>query len=353
MRTVAVIAWLVVLTGSAGAIEVEVVASAPHGLFYLLECLREEPHHSQQLREVFRARHPLSSEEESALADYRALMEGRWANLTFPATEIQERSLAHVLEVLAVRADSVPHFLEDARALLGPADSAVLTRACKLLEPSYRQLVWESSRPDLERQIGELKAQFEHGGANDRLQQAARFYESRWPADQGFLVVLTPVPREPGQKIVTHGHSNGHLQVVEAASGATQREAASVVFHELCHALYGTRAPEAEQELVGWFAGDSYPYQQLNEALATAVGNAWFHRLLTGDVPSKPWYHDTYVDGYAREVYPLVEEYLHEGRSLDELFAARAAAAFAARFPQAGHDPALVLRRVLLLALDE
>lgn len=208
--------------------------------------------------------------------------------------------------------------------------------------PLYEKLIYRPCLPGLTDQLRELEAELRE--APERLATVAALYDSTWPPDEAFVVALTPIPRRPEEHFEAFGHSDGWFEVVEAPQGAPVKGQAGVILHELCHSLWSNRSPETVERLKRAFPEAAY--DQLNEGLATALGNGWFGQ----GRPDQPWYNDPIIDGFAKALLPLLLPYLEARKPLDEEFAARAAAAFAARFPEADTDPVVVLRKVLLIA---
>lgn len=336
---------LVLLLAPARAWEVRVQATPVHGTLYLLESLRGEAHHSRQLDKVFRQRHPLTPAEERLLADYSHLLEDEaWNTLRLPGDGEKQRKLAEVLEGITLQSRDLEDFLERTRPLLSTRDHARLSQVFRHFGPLYLEHVFTPCQPGLERQVQDLRADLEARHADDCLATIAALYQSDWPSEEAFVVALTPIPREPGEHFEAFGHSDGYFEVVEAPQGAPVLGSSGVILHELCHSLWSNRSPETAEAFRRLFPEAAY--DQLNEGLATALGNGWFGQAGAGE----SWYNDPIIDGYAKALLPLLKPYLEARQPLDAAFAARAAAAFAATFPQADHDPSVVLRKVLLIA---
>lgn len=336
---------LVMLLAPVRAWEVRVQATAVHGTLYLLESLRGEAHHSRQLARVFRLRHPLTPAEESMLADYAHLLEDEaWNTLRLPGDGDKRRKLAEVLEGITLQSRDTEDFLERTRPLLSTRDHARLSQVFRHFSPLYREQIDGPCRPGLERQVEELRRDLQARHAADCLATIALLYQSQWPPQEAFVVALTPIPREPGEHFEAFGHSDGYFEVVEAPQGAPVLGSSGVILHELCHSLWSNRSPETVEAFRRLFP--EAVYDQLNEGLATALGNGWFGQAR----PDEAWYNDPIIDGYAKALLPLLQPYLEARQPLDAPFAARAAAAFAATFPEADHDPSVVLRKVLLIA---
>ena len=66
-------------------------------------------------------------------------------------------------------------------------------------------------------------------------------------------------------------------------------------------------------------AADELVNDALSEALATALGGAWFVAQIAGDVPARAWYDNEAVDALARRIYPKVSSGIGRGEPLDLL----------------------------------
>ncbi|HEY9716484.1 MAG TPA: hypothetical protein V6C69_03365 [Trichormus sp.] len=59
-------------------------------------------------------------------------------------------------------------------------------------------------------------------------------------------------------------------------------------------------------------------YFELNEALATALGQGWFrHITYPQEAPGEVWYGREITDNFARGLYPLVDDYIPARLSRD------------------------------------
>lgn len=93
--------------------------------------------------------------------------------------------------------------------------------------------------------------------------------------------------------------------------GASAVQILGVLIHEAVHWTLDHRPhPLAADELVN---------DALSEALATALGGAWFVAQIAGDVPARAWYDNEAVDALARRIYPKVSSGIGRGEPLDLL----------------------------------
>ncbi|HJY13086.1 MAG TPA: hypothetical protein VJ304_09890, partial [Flavobacterium sp.] len=64
----------------------------------------------------------------------------------------------------------------------------------------------------------------------------------------------------------------------------------------------------------------NYAYQIMNEALATALGNGYVYEQLDGKIDTQDWYNKKYINQIAKQIYPLVKEYIDQKKSIDKNF---------------------------------
>jgi hypothetical protein len=237
--------------------------------------------------------------------------------------------------------------------LLPPAEHRQLLEILRAFEPAYDALVWRPSRAKLERYRRRLAAMARKARLGQLFDRVARFYRSHWPDSVPLTVVLHPIPAARGH---TTAYVIANVAPVEAL--LDEKDLAgrlAVVFHELCHALYESQPAEVQQELHKAFSAHRSPYTGqaytlLNEALATALGNGWSYKQITGRLDPDRWYNDPQIDGYAHAIYPRLTAYLEAGRPLDRAFFAQAVAAYRERFPDAIYTLDNLLKEVFVAA---
>jgi hypothetical protein len=172
--------------------------------------------------------------------------------------------------------------------------------------------------------------------------------DSRWSYQDAFEIALIPIPARGAKGVTSFAHSIGYLQVLEMLEGDQVNHRLGVLFHEIVHSLWHSQNPETRRRLRSAFRGleGRLAWQELNEALATALGNGLFQGKLDQKLPGHPWYADSSIDTYAGELAPILQRRLQEEKPLDEDFAREAQAAFLRSFPQAASDTRLLFRQV-------
>lgn len=58
----------------------------------------------------------------------------------------------------------------------------------------------------------------------------------------------------------------------------------------------------------------------MNEVLATALGNGYVFSKLNGKIDTEDWYNKKYINLMAKQIYPLVEEYISQKKPMDKNF---------------------------------
>src|SRR5690606_20735626 len=94
---------------------------------------------------------------------------------------------------------------------------------------------------------------------------------------------------------------------------------------EIYHNIYDGQPLELKQKIQFWFKNNNsqnsqYALLLLNEALATALGNGYVYEQLNGKPDESDWYNMKYINLMAKQMYPLVKEYISQKKSMDENF---------------------------------
>ncbi|MBS2035227.1 hypothetical protein JST97_09570 [bacterium] len=314
-------------------LRIEVRTSLPECVLYLMECLEHNPHQSTLLPAAFTALHP-PAEQEAALIEYRKLN--------------SEQVDRDVLERMAVESQDGEEFLQRTRTYLDASLQDRLRQALAYFEPAYRDSLWLSSLTRLQEQKTEIEEALESSQMIPELEKVRTLLDSRWSPQDPFEIALIPIPARGAKGVVSFAHSIGYLQVLEMLEGDQVNHRLGVLFHEIVHSLWHSQNPETRRRLRSAFSGleGRLAWQELNEGLATALGNGLFQSKLDHKLPNHPWYADSTIDSYAAELEPIVESRIQQQRPLDEDFAREAQTAFIRCFPQAASDTRLLFRHV-------
>ena len=318
--------------------EVEVVVDRTHSMFYMLECLLDRPKRSTAMATTFRSRVGDWSPMEKALEEWKeSLYSKELSALRFPDGYGRSRNLSDVLEKVSLQSDGWEDFAQRATPWLGSQAARRFSTALKTLDPLYEKYWWTG--PALGGRRAELVADMQRGDFADSFAKAMEFYQGELQSSKA-VVSLIPYHRGVGEKEVsTFGHNAGELQVFEVLTDRPDSSLAGVCFHEFVHGLWNGQNPEVARRWEQRFASHGLwgrlAYVQLNEGLATALGNGWFQQRVTSQLDERPWYNDRVIDSYARALFPIVVPILEAGRTPTDAELDAMAGAFRLALPQA------------------
>lgn len=165
------------------------------------------------------------------------------------------------------------------------------------------------------------------GRLSRTLAEVAGFYGVTPPADALPRVTMVPVPGNYG----THAQAVGRFLLLEVRASDGLPEQAQVIVHENAHYLWDLVDPATRARLADAAASmgprGARAWDLLREALPTALGQGVADRRFQDPFRwslGRPWYHVEDVDAYAKALYPLIEETLRVGGTLDAAFVRRA-----------------------------
>lgn len=301
-------------------IKLDIKTSPTHGLYYMLECLMGQPHRSQIMGSVLKSRVGNWFPVEQGVELWKESLAGdELSTLAFPRVQNKSVSLDAVMEKTALQADSAEDLVHRVSPWLGPAHSEALSQALTTLEPLYRRYYWSEASPLLAQRRTELLEHLKEGEFEINFRRAAGFFHSQLPPGERPVLALIPLIPPLGQKKVhTRGHNSGTLQVMEVRVDRPLTDEAGVVFHEFAHALWWGQDLEERERWKSAFTSHGLvgrlAYAQLNEGLATALGNGWFHQRVSGALDEGEWYADPVIDAYGKALLGVVREPLEAGR---------------------------------------
>ena len=289
-------------------------------------------------------------------ADFTALraryseldMSSNYRRPNLPRRRYRSRSVMDLLWMQAAVSSSIADFSQRSFGFLNAAQHVELFEVLAKAEPYYEQLVWIPKFEEItrtERMLKDYEGQV--AGLFDRV---TSFYGTPWPESIPFTTALCPIPLASG---VTSAVPKGNVLVCSYLTDNPEeyKSTLGVAVHEMCHSIYDEQPAELQRQIDDWFMLSRSPfathaYNYFNEGLATAIGNGWAYEQLNGSQDNNAWYADSFIDGYARVLLPIVEPYLEGRRTIDRAFVEAAIAAFAKTFPDADRDFAVLVNSV-------
>lgn len=265
----------------------------------------------------------------------------------FPANRRQTRSTYDLVDIALVNSADFKEFGQRIIGILPNGETQKLLNILAEAEKYYNQYVWAENEAKANAQLKALEPYA--GQCSEIFRKIKTFYHSSWSEDIPFVVALYPVPGRSGNTSATP-HANS-LCVGVLADETDHIGRVGVVLHEMCHVLYDEQSAEFQHQLDDYFAQNQSPYKAFaynffDEGLATALGNGWGSKQLSGKLDESDWYNNEYINGFGKALFPLVEEYLAANKSIDKDFVNKAVDLFAATFPKCLTDYAILMNRV-------
>lgn len=268
-----------------------------------------------------------------------------------PANRHQYRSTYDLLIIAAVKSDNLASFRENSIGILPNSTHQELFRILAAAESYYDRVIWDPSLPSLDQQILGLKKY--ESTANELFRLFRTFYHSSWTNDIPFVVSIYPIPGRSGNTSATP-HANS-LCVGVLTDKSDPAGTMSVVIHEMCHVLYDEEVGSFQHQLDSAFMASSSPFKNIaynffDEALATALGNGWAYEKMTGKPDTTSWYNNEYINGFAHAIFPMVKQYLSQGKVIDPSFIEQAIRLFGEAYPRSLSDYSILLNNMYLYA---
>ncbi len=271
----------------------------------------------------------------------------------FPEGRKQSNSIFDLIVVNAASSNTLEEFRLKCLGLIPLETNQKLYKLLSEAEKKYDDLVWKENKNKIEKQFVEL-SKFKK--INETVFNKIRtFYDSSWTSDIPFQVVIYPIPGFDGFSTATPHVNSLCVGVFTDEIDYASRN--GVVLHEMCHILYKEQKLSKQFDIEEFFRDNStlysrFAYSYLDEALATAIGNGWAYKIVNNKLDEGEWYADATINAYAKLIYPMVEQYMQKGRSIDRDFIDESIRIFARNFPKSIQDYSILLNKATVYADD-
>jgi hypothetical protein len=321
---------------SQSRLSINICTSKICGLVYFVETIAGLPNTTNELREWYLEQSGRDAKLDTEICNkYSKFLNDVANKYDAPDSTGRRMMLSQRIACMTIDCQTLDELLGKLKPILPAEDLAVVTDAYKHFEPIYESRIWKPRYKRLMLQLEDFREGLKRVELIARLEQVRRFMRSNWPDNTPFDTIIIPVPDEPKS---SHADSVGKTEIVELTAGHTFAEQSDTLFHELCHSLWGRANQKKIQKDFEKFDG-AIAYFELNEALATALGQGWFrHVTYPNEASSEVWYGRDITENYARGLYALVDDYLSDGRCFDTEFAKKATQIFAEKCPHVGTD---------------
>lgn len=208
---------------------------------------------------------------------------------------------------------------------IGIIPSSVLVELVQCMQdfvPLYNELIYNPNKEKFEKQLAEITKYAAENNIQEHFSTGLLFYNSSWDNAIPFEIAFYPLPDSNG--FTAQAFCNNFISAIQTDQ-LSYKDLFSVMMHETFHIIYDEQSLGVKKAIDSYFKENkskcsNYAYQLMNEALATALGNGYVYEKLDGKLDSGDWYNKKYINLMAKQIYPLVKEYIHEKKSMDKNF---------------------------------
>lgn len=221
-----------------------------------------------------------------------------------------------------IKSNSFDEFKLSSVGIIPNTDLIKLTSILNEFKPVYQELVYQPGKENFEKQLKEISDFITTKNIAPFFDLGQKFYNSSWDNSIPFEIVFYPLPNS--KSFTAEAFCNNAASAIP--SGFKDYDLLiSIMLHEIFHILYNEQSLSVKNDLEQWFTTSSskhstYAYLLLNEALATAFGNGYIYEQLTGKEDSSEWYNFKYINLMAKNIYPLVKDYISSHKAIDKSF---------------------------------
>jgi len=273
----------------------------------------------------------------------------------FPEKRASFTTTKDLLWIAASNSNSIDDFNQRIIGILPHQTQIQFVELLHNSESYYNDLIWNKEQDNILRiqnQLDDYKDQI-----SDLFLRISQFYNTSWNTSIPFKIVLYPIPLKNGNTTAIP-KGNALICGFLAHNENDYKSQLGIIIHEMCHILYKEQNPNFQHQIDQWFANSSSPYASLaysytNEGLATVLGNGWAYKQIHKSLDPKEWYNNKHIDGFAHSLFPLIEQYLNDGKSIDQDFVNKSIELFAQTFPKATVETAILMNSLQLYANTE
>lgn len=240
----------------------------------------------------------------------------------YPAGQKVPVMTTSLIEKHLISATSIQEFKSRTFGIIPNTELFLFSHILSEFQPVYDSLIYFPNKTEFEKQLIELKDFVLKTNLSNFFQKGLIFYGSQW--DNSISVDIAVIPSVSKDGFTAKAFLNNAIS--EVPINFKENDILfSVLMHEIYHNIYDGQALELKLKIQSWFNNNTsknsqYAYLLLNEALATALGNGYVYEQLNGKTDKEDWYNVKYIDLMAKQIYPIVKEYLIQNKQIDKDF---------------------------------
>lgn len=188
--------------------------------------------------------------------------------------------------------------------------------------PIYNELIYNPNKDKFEKQLLDITKYSNEHKIENYFNTGLVFYNSSWDNSIPFEIAFYPLPNSKG--FTAQAFCNNFISAIQTDL-KSYKDLCSVMLHETYHIIYDEQSLEVKTQIDTYFKENksncsNYAYQLMNEVLATALGNGYVYGQLDGKMDANDWYNKKYINLMAKQIYPLVKEYIDDKKPIDKNF---------------------------------
>ncbi len=265
---------------------VQYKVSKPYCIFSFMEAASGQHNMSTTLREYIEEKTAGDEHFKELIQTFKGIqLDYSFKREEYPEKRRQFRSTYDLIVIALVNAEDLEAFNQRIFGILPISEQQKLVSVLKQADGYYNKLVWNDYEPKLKRQAKALEGYSSQ--ASEVFKTISHFYHSSWTNDIPFTVALYGIPGAHGNTTATP-HANS-LCVGVLTDEKDHFGRMGVVIHEICHVLYDEQPKDFQHQIEKYFDENQSPYKIyaqafFDEGLATALGNGWAYKKLSGQL---------------------------------------------------------------------
>lgn len=260
-----------------------------------------------------------------------------------------------IIERNLATSKNISEFIEKSLGIIPNEDLTTFSQILQYFIPIYEQIIFNPNEENFKKQKLSLSQFVDNNKFNLFFEKGLTFYGTEWNKDVPFEIIVIPSL----EKNNLDARAFINVAICEPSFGLKDYNTLfSVTMHEIYHIIYDNQPLTLKNNLQNWFnntnsKNSQYALLLLNEVLATDLGNAYIMENLNYKINEEDWYANFYITSMAKELYPLVKNYLESNKTIDENFVKEYVKIYDTKFSNWNKDLNHILAYRYILADNE
>ncbi|HYG52053.1 MAG TPA: hypothetical protein VD905_14175, partial [Flavobacteriales bacterium] len=212
----------------------------------------------------------------------------------FPDSRHNGKSASNLVFIQSVNARTINELIQNCSGFYTQSDLKKMSDVLHYFYPIYHKKIWFPNVKRIQADVQKLNIYIKSKGVDSYFSKAANFYGVEWQSEIPFYVMINPMI---GKVDYTMARPMGNVLIADYVLNDKNYSGwLGVVFHEMCHVLYGNQTREKQYATEHYFLKSNNTryslaaYNWFDETIATAIGNGYLVEKLTGKVDENEWY---------------------------------------------------------------